>query len=219
MGMKFSRRTAVSIAAVALIVILATLSVFMFFQWQSVDQVRVACVGDSITVSSQYPLDLWADLGSGYIVGDFGVGGAAVAGSTGMGYLHLAGLEVAKGFQPDIVVIMLGTNDAYTYLKENSTEFTSDYLTIIGEFQSLSKKPVIYLVEPIPIYSNTVSLSDEILTQRVIPDIQQIAAQTDLQVIDAHTPLQNHPELYQDGIHPTADGAKVLADAIHAGIS
>lgn len=217
--MKFSRRTILSAAAVALIVILAALSVFMFFQWQSVDQVRVACVGDSITISSQYPLDLWASLGSGYIVGDFGVGGAAVAGSTGMGYLHLSAIEVAKGFQPDIVIIMLGTNDAYTYLTQNSTEFKSDYLTIIDQFQSLASKPTIYLVEPIPIYTNYVSLSDEILVQTVIPDIQQIADQTGLQLIDAHTPLQNHPELYLDGIHPTADGAKVLADAIYAGIS
>jgi acyl-CoA thioesterase I len=217
--MKFSRRTILPAAAVALIVVLATVSVFMFYQWQSVDQIRVACVGDSITVSSQYPLDLWANLGSGYIVGDFGVGGAAVSQSTGMGYLHLAGLEVAKGFKPDIVVIMLGTNDAYTYLTYNSTEFTSGYLTIIGEFQSLAKKPVIYLVEPIPIYTNSVSLSDEILVNKVIPDIQQVASQTGLKVIDTHTPLQNHAELYQDGIHPTADGAKVLADTIYVGIS
>ena len=114
---------------------------------------------------------------------------------------------------------MLGTNDAYTYLTQNSTEFISDYLTIIGEFQSLPNKPVIYLVEPIPIYTNYVSLSDDILVHTVIPDIQQIADQTGLKVIDAHTPLQNHPELYQDGIHPTADGAKLLADRIYAGIS
>lgn len=217
--MKFSRRTILSLAAVALIVMLAALSVFMFFQWQSVDQIRVACVGDSITISSQYPLDLWDSLGSGYIVGDFGVGGAAVAQSTGMGYLRLEALELAKGFQPDIVIILLGTNDAYTYLTQNSTEFKSDYLTIISEFQALPKKPAIYLVEPIPIYSNYVSLSDDILLHTVIPDIQQIADQTGLKVIDAHTPLQNHPELYQDGIHPTADGAKVLADVIYAGIS
>lgn len=217
--MKFSRQKILAFAAVALIVILAALSVFTFYQWQSVDQVRVACIGDSITISSQYPLDLWASLGSGYIVGDFGVGGAAVADSTGMGYMHLTGLEVAKQFKPDIVILMLGTNDAYTYLKQNSTEFTNDYLTIIDEFQSLSKKPTIYLVEPIPIYSNQVSLSDELLVQKIIPDIQQVANQTGLKVIDAHTPLQNHPELYLDGIHPTADGAKVLADVIYAGIS
>jgi lysophospholipase L1-like esterase len=217
--MKFSRRTILSAAAVALIVILAAVSVFEFYQWQSVDQIRVACVGDSITVSSQYPLDLWASLGSGYVVGDFGVGGAAVAKSTGMGYLRLEALEVAKGFNPDIVIIMLGTNDAYTYLTQNSTEFISDYITIIGEFQSLPNKPTIYLVEPIPIYTNYVSLSDDILVHTVIPDIQQVANQTGLKVIDAHTPLQNHPELYQDDIHPTADGAKVLADVIYAGIS
>jgi hypothetical protein len=42
-------------------------------------EVRVACVGDSITRGTEYTLDLWAHLGSNYVIGDFGVGGATVS--------------------------------------------------------------------------------------------------------------------------------------------
>jgi acyl-CoA thioesterase I len=217
--MKLSRRKILFSATVALILILAALSVFEFFQLQTVNQIRVACVGDSITLSTQYPLDLWDSLGSGYIVGDFGVGGAAVAQATGMSYLHLPALEVAKQFQPDIVIIMLGTNDAYTTFTEDDSAFIADFITLVNEFQSLSKKPAIYLVEPPPIYNNTISLSNEILVQKVIPNIEQVANQTGAQLIDAHTPLLNHSELYLDGVHPSADGAAVLANAIYAALS
>jgi acyl-CoA thioesterase I len=216
--MKLSRRKILLSATVALILILAALSVFEFFQLQTVNQIRVACVGDSITLSTQYPLDLWDSLGSHYIVGDFGVGGAAVAQTTGMSYLHLPALGIAKQFQPDIVIIMLGTNDAYTTLTEDDSVFIADYVRLVTEFQSLSKKPVIYLVEPPPIYNNTISLSNEILVQKVIPNIQQVANQTGSQLIDAHTPLLNHSELYLDGVHPSADGAAVLANAIYAAL-
>jgi acyl-CoA thioesterase I len=216
--MKLNRRKILLSATVALILILAALSVFEFFQLQTVNQIRIACVGDSITLSTQYPLNLWDSLGSRYIVGDFGIGGAAVAQTTGMSYLHLPALSIAKNFQPDIVLIMLGTNDAYTTFTEDDSAFIADYITLVSEFQSLSKKPVIYLVEPPPIYNNTISLSNEILVQKVIPNIAQVANQTGSQLIDAHTPLLNHSELYLDGVHPSADGAAVLANAIYAAL-
>ena len=41
----------------------------------SLDKIRVACVGDSITGGTYYPNDLWMLLGSNYTVDNFGVGG------------------------------------------------------------------------------------------------------------------------------------------------
>ena len=41
--------------------------------------IRVACVGDSITVGSNYPNYLWMLLGSDYVVGNFGVGSTTVS--------------------------------------------------------------------------------------------------------------------------------------------
>ena len=213
--MKLSSRKMLSFAAVALIIILTALSIFEFIQLHSDNQIRVACIGDSITMSTQYPLDLWGSLGSGYIVGDFGVGGAAVSQFTNMSYLHLPALETAKMFRPNIVIFMLGTNDAYTTFNETDSAFIADYVKLVGEFQSLSTKPVIWLVEPPPIYNNSIFLSDDVLIQKVIPNVQQVANQTHLKLIDAHTPLLKHSELFLDGVHPSADGARLLADTIY----
>ena len=214
--MKLSSRKVLTSAIVALIIILAATSILEYDQLHSTNQIRIACVGDSITQSTQYPLDLWDSLGSNYMVGDFGIGGAAVAQSTGMGYLHLSGLEVAKRFQPNIVIIMLGTNDAYTTLNETDSAFIADYVTLVGEFQAIGSKPAIWLVEPPPIYDNTVRLSNDILVHKVIPNIQQVASQTHLRLIDSYSPLVNHPELFLDGVHPSADGARVIAQIIYS---
>jgi lysophospholipase L1-like esterase len=216
--MKFNGQRVFACVAIILIVILAGTSIFEFAQLRS-DPIRVACVGDSITVGFQYPVDLWQSLGDHYIVGDLGSGGAAVAENSNMSYIGQPAYEVALKFQPDIVIIMLGTNDAYTTFTENDADFITDYVSLIHTFQNLNSKPTVWLVKPIPIYNNTVSLSNTILEQKVIPNIEQVASQTGCQLIDAHTPLLNHPEYYIDGVHPTADGARVIADTIYAALT
>jgi lysophospholipase L1-like esterase len=216
--MKLDRQKITTVTAVSLIIVLASLSAFEFLELSSAP-IRVACVGDSITVSSQYPVDLWQSLGANYIVGDFGSGGAAVSQITNMSYIHQVAFGVAMKFNPDIVIIMLGTNDAYTTFSENDSDFIADYVTLISEFQSLSTKPTVYLVEPPPIYNNTVYLSNDILVQQVIPNIVQVASQTHSHLINAYKPLVNRVDLFVDGIHPSADGAKVIADTIYAAVS
>jgi lysophospholipase L1-like esterase len=132
-----------------------------------------------------------------------------------MSYIRQVAFGVSMQFKPDIVVIM-GTNDAYTTFSENNSDFIADYVTLIDQFQSLLTKPKVYIVEPPPLYNNPVFLSNDILTQQVIPNIVQVASQTHTKLIDAHTPLVNHPELFVDGIHHSADGAQVIADTIYA---
>lgn len=78
----------------------------------SAGKIRVACVGDSITGGTDYPADLWMLLGANYTVGIFGVGGSTVALDSGKPYMNESAFQDAKKFQPDIVIIMLGTNDA-----------------------------------------------------------------------------------------------------------
>ena len=206
------------IAAVALIIILASISSFEFFESYVTNPIRVACVGDSITRGTEYTIDLWKSLGPKYVVGDLGVSGAAVAQITGMDYPRQQAFQVALNFKPNIVIIMLGTNDALSTLNETNTAFIADYTVLIHSFQSLSTKPAIWLVEPPPIFNNTLTYSNNILNQNVIPNIRQVANQTHTHLIDANTPLINHPELYVDGIHPNADGAAVIAHKIYSSL-
>jgi lysophospholipase L1-like esterase len=176
--------------------------------------IQVACVGDSITYGSGYTDILQSLLGNHYSVSNFGVNGAAVTLNSSKPYMSLPAFRSAQISQPDIVVIMLGTNDAnpsnYSYINE----FTADYETMIHKFQSLQSTPDIYIVEPPPIGNNTLGLSNESLVQNVIPGIDQAAGNNGLPVIDVYSALTNHTEYFGDGVHPNQDGAQIIAEQI-----
>ena len=177
--------------------------------------IRVACVGDSITAGTEYPVDLWQLLGSDYVVGNFGIGGATVSLGTGSSWMNETGFEVAKRFQPEIVVIALGTNDANTNYNVTNADFVHDYSVLIREFQALTSKPKVYLVLPPPIFVNNANISQNFFTQNVIPSIRQVATNTSLRLIDTYAPLVNFPEYFGDGVHPNVQGAQKIANAVY----
>ncbi len=177
--------------------------------------VRVACVGDSITRGTEYTLYLWEKLGSNYVISDFGVGGVTVSLKSESAYMNTTAFELAKQFQPDIVVVMLGTNDADNDLNASKEQFISDYLSLLSEIQSLSSKPQVYIVLPPPIFENDANLNGNLLTQVIIPSISEVANMTGVGLADAYTPLLAHPDYFGDGVHPKVVGAQVIADAVY----
>jgi acyl-CoA thioesterase I len=178
--------------------------------------IRVACVGDSITRGTEYTLDLWSNLGSNYIIGDFGVGGTTISINMGNPYMNSSAFNLAKEFQPTIVIIMLGTNDANIDLNESAPAFISDYIKLITAFQSLSSSPEVWIVQPPPIFDKTLPLKNNILVDTVLPSIQTVANQTGVHLIDANTPLLDYPNYFTDGVHPNGQGAQIIADSIYA---
>ncbi len=181
--------------------------------------VRVACIGDSITRGTEYTLDLWALIGADYVIGDFGVSGATVSLHSEAAYMNKTAFTTAKEFEPDIVLVMLGTNDADSTLNETTQEFVSDYISLLDAFKASQKEPLIYIIQPPPIFPNNCTLSQALLIERVTPGIMKVSAQTGIQVIDALSPLEGKPELFVDGVHPTAEGAKKIAEAVYAAVS
>ena len=67
--------------------------------------------------------------------------------------------QKALDFKPNIVIIMLGTNDDLEMLRPSNSSFEEDYLKLIGAFQQLDSKPLIWIVKPPPIFSNSTDLS------------------------------------------------------------
>jgi alpha-L-fucosidase 2 len=108
---------------------------------------------------------------------------------------------------------MLGTNDAYLSQQQRSN-FTSDYKTLIAQFQSLSSSPEIFIAIPPPVFNNTMGLNAGIFDDNVVPLIEQTANDLELPLIDVHTPLVDHPEDFSDGVHPNDQGAEILATQI-----
>jgi lysophospholipase L1-like esterase len=112
--------------------------------------INVSCVGDSITELSGYPTELQIMLGKDYSVGNFGVSGSTVSTNSEKPYVEQSAFQEAKDFQPQVVVIMLGTNDAHSY--QSTIDFGTDYMNLVNAYQSLASQPEILLVEPPPIY-------------------------------------------------------------------
>jgi lysophospholipase L1-like esterase len=213
------------ILAVSIAILIIALSLTVAFSQSPIKEgsddklALVACLGDSITNMTDYPADLQALLGQNSSVRNFGMDGATVNFDSNRTYYFSDEYFAARGFLPTTVIIMLGTNDARTTIYSQIDHFVSDYEHMIGKVENFSSKPQIFLVEPPPIYSNTMNLNGTNLVQGVIPRIQQVADKLHLPIIDIYTPLLNHPDYFTDGVHPNSRGAQVIANTIYDAIT
>ena len=207
------------VVALLIVAVMGTLF-FQIIQNQknSSNTIRIACVGDSITEGSEYPNDLWMLLGKNYTVGNFGHGGTTVSLDTPTSYMSQPTFQEAKDFHPDIVIIMLGTNDALPSFHSYNSSFVDDYTKLINGFQGLVSKPQIWLVLPPPILNNGTGLSTEFFEQNVIPNIEQVANKTSLPTINVYLALANHPECFPDGVHPNSEGSQLIANEVYKAI-
>ena len=210
--------------AVCICVLLVTLSILAVifentvYNNSSANLISVACIGDSITELPYYPNELQSLLGTNYTVGNFGAGGSTVLLDTDKPYIDQVEFVKAKNFLPDIAIVMLGTNDARTDYYKSIENFVSDYMKLINGIQALESNPKIFLAKPPPLFDNEYELKNENLLDGIIPRIEQIANDEGLLIIDVYAALENHPEYYWDGIHPSSEGAAVIANEVYEAI-
>jgi lysophospholipase L1-like esterase len=206
------------------VVVLASLMAVSFFvvlfyennsSWNKIPKATlVACVGDSITQDSGYPEILQEKLGHEYIVENFGVGSTTVLANSNRPYRDQSAFLNAKLSSPSFVIIMLGTNDAKPINFVNVQNFVLDYEELIGEFQDLPSKPRILILIPPPVFNNQVEINETNLEQNIIPRIQQVASTLNLPTINIYSLLINHPDYFPDGVHPSIEGARLVADKV-----
>ena len=181
--------------------------------------IRVACIGDSITEGSGYPLKLNLLLGSNYSVANFGVSGSAVSTNSSKPYLNESRFQDAIDFHPDIVVIMLGTNDANSQISPNDESFQSDYLHLIDAFEQLDGKQLIWVVRSPPIFTQNSGYNNTYLTNAVLPQIDTLAQQMNVPTVDVYNAFGNHSDYFMDGVHPDIDGASLIASNVYDAIT
>ncbi|MCW3996815.1 MAG: GDSL-type esterase/lipase family protein [Candidatus Bathyarchaeota archaeon] len=206
-------------AALGTILLIASLAVLFFgTQSASASEVRVACVGDSITRDTEYPEALSEFLGANYTVKDFGVGRTTISLQFNKPYMSQQAFKDAQRFNPDIIIIMLGTNDAYLS-PEQRANFVNDYKALIAAFQALPSNPKIYIVVPPPVFNNTLGLPASVLDNEVIPLVNQTASELRLPTIDVHTPLLDNSADFPDGVHPNVEASQEIASEIYNAIT
>jgi acyl-CoA thioesterase-1 len=212
--MKWKLHLSIATATIILILLITTI----YIQGVSSRQIRVACIGDSITRCG-YPTLLRSMLGRNYAVANFGVDGSTATLGSKIPYMNQTEYQRALQFRPDIVIIMLGTNDANPEISAGEQTFELDYARLISSFQELGGYQAIWLVKSPPIYSTNSAYDNSLLTQKVLPQIDSLASQMRLPTIDVYSAMSNHSEYFADGVHPNSDGAAVIASNIYAAIT
>ena len=191
------------------------------------DAVRVACIGNSITFGAgirnrsrdSYPTVLARMLGDSYWVKNFGVSARTMLNKGDHPYMNEPAYKNALAFNPNIVVIKLGTNDSKSFNWKYKADFMKDAQTMIDAFKGLPSQPKIYLCYPSKAYLTGDGINDDIISKEIIPMIKKLAKKNDLSVIDLHTAMDGMPELFPDRIHPNEKGAQVMAKAVYQSIS
>lgn len=191
------------------------------------DAVRVACIGNSITFGAgirnrsrdSYPSVLARMLGDNYWVKNFGVSARTMLNKGDHPYMNEPAYKNALAFNPNIVVIKLGTNDSKSFNWKYRADFMKDAQTMIDAFKGLPSQPKIYLCYPSKAYLTGDGINDDIISKEIIPMIKKLAKKNNLSVIDLHTAMDGMPELFPDRIHPNEKGAQVMAKAVYQSIS
>ena len=230
---------------------------------QSDRPIRVSCVGDSITIyacasndSMPYPAQLQRMLGSKFNVSNLGNSGHTLLkdGLCGGGgaclpvpqcggdcsYWNATGpcsMPGALASTPDVVTIMLGTNDAKSCNWDTEinglplgvgTQFTADYIAMIQSFKAIRPAPLVYVVLPPPLTtppSNSscpppFNMSRHAINEQFPLLQRQICADAMCDgVIDIWSVLGGagmDPALTCDGCHPKDEALTVIARTIAA---
>jgi lysophospholipase L1-like esterase len=179
--------------------------------------VKVACIGDSITQGAgagpgkAYPTQLQEMLGSSWKVGNFGVSGRTLLRKGDNPYWNEAAYQNALKSEPDVVIIMLGTNDTKPQNWQHEREFADDYKDLVQSFLDLKPKPRVYVCRPCPVPDPGAFGITEDGVKKEIPRIDKLAKALRLGVIDMYAALKKTPELLPDHVHPNAEGAGVMA--------
>jgi len=186
---------------------------------------RVVCVGNSITEGvgassgQSYPAKLAEMLGNGYSVLNCGVSARTMLKKGNYPYWNEAKFADAKNFDPNIVIISLGTNDSKASNWVYKDEFYADYVAMVNEFRKNGKNPQIFVCLPPPAFKAAYSIRDSVILNDILPLVDSVAKTQNTSKIDYYHPLLPFGKLFPDGVHPCNLGAVYMAKIAYTAIT
>ncbi len=195
------------------------------------DAITVACVGDSLTfglmsddpATQSYPAVMATLREGGYrfVTENYGLSGACVDPDDSYFFAlpYDASAEYAASIltQADVVLLMLGTNDAFW--SPHLDIFEENYSKLIRTYIELPQKPTVIAVLPPHLYFTMEGMDTGIYDTNIANVVQyekNVAEALGLPVIDAYSFNADSPELFVDGIHFTVEGYSLLAQEIYS---
>lgn len=188
---------------------------------------RVACIGDSITegagvsnpATESYPAKLQRLLGADYEVRNYGVSGRTLLKKGDFPYWNELKYRQSRDWNPEVVIIKLGTNDSKPQNWRHSTNFVADFEELIASYTNLPSAPRIFLVTPCPVMgAGAFSIRPAVVADEIVPMVRELAGRADHELIDLHTPMTGHAEWFPDTVHPNARGTAVMAALVRTAL-
>lgn len=195
-------------------------------------KIKVATIGDSITygagaASSEmaldplltYPSQLADLLGSEVDLRNFGIAGRRLLDGADC-FKNEPEYQASLDFAPDVVFIMLGTNDIKSiYWTPNSSaqqqKYKEAYEDLIAAYREANPEVKIFVMTSPYLYTTVPEMDGSVLAEEVIPLQRQIAEENDCYLIDIFTVTSGMPELFPDAIHPNAEGYALIAETVY----
>ena len=188
-------------------------------------KIKVACVGNSVTYGhgiedrekNSYPTQLQRMLGERYEVVNFGKSGATLLRRGHCPYNEQEEYKAALDFAADRVVIHLGLNDTDPRDWPNyRDDFTKDYLALIDAFRQANPKCKIWICRLTPISHRHTRFKSGTRDWywQIQQNIEDIATLANTGLIDLQAGLYDRPDLLPDALHPTAEGAGIIARTV-----
>lgn len=192
--------------------------------------VKVACIGDSVTagyllsdaVNESYPSQLQILMGEKYEVKNFGYSGATLLKKGHKPYYKTKECADAFAYSPDIAIIHLGLNDTDPRNWPNyKDEFDADYSWLIDTLKKQNPAVKIYICRLTPIFNDHSRFKSGTRDWfwQIQYHIPNIAKANQVRLIDLHEKLYPRPDLFPDALHPTKEGATILAQTVYENIT
>ena len=134
-------------------------------------------------------------MGDDYQIQNFGLGGVTLTGWMGTDRHGLV-----QEFDPNIILINLGTNDANPAYQFSEENYEKTYRNLIDIYSQGSAKPQIYLMTPMKALDET---QNNTIVNSICPIIKKLSKELALPLIDFYTEtlpwtVNDH---YADGLH------------------
>lgn len=197
----------------------------------SENQIKVACVGDSITyghgignwTKNNYPAQLQDMLGEEYHVENFGHSGRTVSDNGDKPYSESKQYELSLEYDADIIVFMLGTNDSKPQNWTDSDTFISEYKKMLDAYKENNPDVRIILCTPARAFFSGNKSEGKTNFDIQPNNIEQLkkwisvfALTEQYECIDIYDVTAGHSEWFEkDNVHPNAEGAKAIATAVY----
>lgn len=177
------------------------------------EKYHIACCGDSLTdghywKDKAYPVYLSNKVTSNYEVLKCGKDGASVTGYGGnqLKYSEQPVYQDSINFAPDIIAMMLGTNDA-TGWKDAEATFVDDYKALLDSYLDLFPKvKIIMMVSPPTTTPNQFNIPNDTIRDIVNPIQRELAEEYGFEVLDLREEFEAETDYETKYLRPNGDG-------------